>query len=228
MTLNLTPHAPPAIPPGALALAAEMIVFFEGIRLKPYRDAGYGVVTVGYGFTTLADGSPVTMQTPPLTLDECKAMLEAKLTREYMPGVLAACVGIKLTDNQLAALCDFAYNLGVSAVTRAGLPSRLRAGDVAGAAARMRPWNMGGGHVLQGLVNRRRLEAAVLLGSPWPVPDAAHHTSYMQRPSPRPASGPAGAGGVAIPQQSWAQDAQGDAETAALNEAELARVRAGG
>ena len=207
--------------PAALTLAATMIRFFEGCPLTPYRDAGRGVWTVGYGFITLQDGSPVGPNTPALTPAACEAMLQAKLAHSYAPDVLRQCAGIALTDNQMAALCSFCWNEGAGAIGASGVPSRLRAGDVTGAAARMKPYVMAGGHQLAGLVTRRRLESAVFMGSTWPVTGAP--APMQQQLHARPAPVPASMAPVPPPQQSSADDS---AVTDALNDASLARARA--
>lgn len=48
---------------------------FEGLRLAPYLcPAGYW--TIGYGNRALADGSPVTRLTEPISEDEAVPLLE--------------------------------------------------------------------------------------------------------------------------------------------------------
>jgi lysozyme len=62
----------------------------------------------------------------------------------------------------MAAITDFAFNLGLTRLKASTLRRRLRAGDLAGAAAELRKWVRGGGRVLAGLVLRREAEAALL------------------------------------------------------------------
>lgn len=180
-----------SLPPGALDLAAAMIRTFEGFRSAPYWDAAGGVFSIGFGFCTLADGSTVTAHTAPLTADQCDVLLEAKLTREYGPGVLTACAGAVLSDAQLAALVSWAFNLGLGWIAKSGLPPVLRRRDWEMAANIMRRFNQAGGHVLDGLVRRRAAESAVFLGASWPTPGYGGPTApaVQQQPHARPGVG---------------------------------------
>lgn len=159
-----------SIPPGALTLAAAMIRAFEGCPLTAYYDANGRCWSIGYGFCTLADGGTVTAHTAPLTAAECEALLDTKLQTDYGPGVMSACAGAALSDNQLAALLSWAWNLGVGRIAQAGLPPVLRRKDWQMAASIMRRYNQAGGKVLDGLIRRRAAETAVFLGASWPTP----------------------------------------------------------
>ena len=61
------------------------------------------------------------------------------------------------SEAQFDALVSFHYNTG--AIGRATLTRKHCAGDFEGAALEFARWNMAGGRVLKGLVNRRAAEA---------------------------------------------------------------------
>lgn len=148
----------------AAALAAALIADEEGFVSHPYWDANGGVWSIGYGFCTMLDGSPVTAHTPPLSMVECGKLMAAKLDLEYMPGVVRA-MGVPMTDGQLAALSSFVWNLGVHTLEKSGIPRLGQAAAWSGVAAAMQQYVYAGGHVLADLVGRRKREAAVLLGA---------------------------------------------------------------
>lgn len=152
--------------PAAIAIACSMIRTFEGCVLHPYWDAYGHVWTMGYGFITDAQDHPVRQSTPPLTPSECEALLQAKLRANYLPTVLAV-AGLDATDGEIAALCSFAWNLGVGTLSRSAIPGRLRVHDIKGAGAALQAYVFAGGKKLSALVDRRAREAMVLTGSPW-------------------------------------------------------------
>lgn len=187
-----------AISPGAQQLARDMIKRFEGYRGPPYRDP-VGVPTQGYGFTTLADGSPVTMDSPPLTEAQAEALLSAKLLRDYAPAVQSVTGGVPLSDNVAAALLDFAWNLGVGCLERSGIGPMVQRGDLVAAAARVKQYNQAGGKVLPGLVARRAAEAGMLLAGATVAAVPSGHTADKP-PPPSAAPAPAPAAPAAEPQ----------------------------
>ena len=148
----------------AAALAAALIADEEGFRAVAYFDSAGSVWSIGFGFCTLLDGSPVTARTPPLSLVDCNRMLAAKLLAEYMPGVVRD-IGVPMTDGQLAALSSFAWNEGIGRLGASSIPRLAKAGAWSGVAAAMRQYVYAGGRILPDLVGRRKREAAVLLGA---------------------------------------------------------------
>ena len=147
----------------ALRLAADLCRRFEGLSLKPYPCPA-GIPTIGYGSTRYADGRAVTLHDAPITTDQAEALLLLTLKRDYLPGVLKASPGLAARPGVLAAVVDFAYNLGIGHYEGSTLRRKVDAGDWAGAKAEFGKWVKGGGQVLPGLVKRRAAEAA-LLGS---------------------------------------------------------------
>ena len=151
----------PDVAAQALDITAALCRRFEGLRSRPYLCPG-GVATIGYGATRHLDRRPVTLFDLPLTAAEAQALLLATLRRDYLPGVLSACPEAD-TPERIAALADFAFNLGLGALRSSTLLRRARAGLWEDVPAELRRWVRGGGRVLPGLVARREAEAALVL-----------------------------------------------------------------
>lgn len=137
----------------APAALYELIRRFEGLRLHAYLCPA-GVWTCGYGST----GPDVTAATE-WTLPQATERMRADAQR-FAAGTLRLCPG--LAGDRLAAIADFAYNLGLARLAGSTLRHRVNAGDWPGAAAELAKWVRGGGRVLPGLVLRRQAEIALL------------------------------------------------------------------
>ena len=85
-----------------------------------------------------------------------------ELQNNYMTGVLKASPVLIAHEKALAAITDFAYNLGVGRYRASTLKRRIDAQDWAGACVELAKWNKGGGRVLPGLVKRRQAEIDLL------------------------------------------------------------------
>ena len=134
---------------------------FEGLYLKPYLCPA-GVPTIGVGSTVYEDGSKVSMLDAPITKERAIELLMLTLKRDYLPAVQKLC---KVENaNQLAALTDFAYNVGVGALRSSNLRKRVNAGEYDAVPAEFSKWVKGGGKVLKGLVIRRQAEANLFQG----------------------------------------------------------------
>lgn len=148
----------------AIKIAADLCRHFEGFRSKPYVcPAGYP--TIGYGTVFKPDGSKVTMDHPPITREQADEWLLSELQRNYAAGVLVASPQLIAHPRALAAMIDFAYNLGVGRYRASTLRKRVESKDWDGAAEQLRRWVRGGGVVLPGLVRRREAEVALILGN---------------------------------------------------------------
>lgn len=145
----------------ALNLAAALCRTFEGLELKPYLcPAGYP--TQGYGTVNKPDGTKVKLSDPPISKATAEVWLKGELLHTYIPGVLKASPQLIQYPGALAAIADFAYNLGVPRYRASTLRRRVDAGDWVGARAELAKWTRGGGKVLPGLVKRREAEARLL------------------------------------------------------------------
>jgi len=151
----------------------SLIQHFEGLRLDAYWDAAGCVWTIGYGHTgaDVQKGQTVTRQ-------EACALL-AQDIHESQTVVRQVCADVDLTQGQFDALVSFVFNVGAGkrgvksgfVCLVNGKPStlltRLRAGDVTGAADEFLKWVHAGGKRLTGLVRRRRAERELFLTGRW-------------------------------------------------------------
>lgn len=151
---------PAAAVPAPVRRVLPLLVRFEGLRLRPYLCPA-GVWTIGLGSTRHLDGRPVRPTDAPITPEHAYLLAVAQIRAEYLPAVIELCPGAQSFD-QVAALVDFAYNLGIGALRSSTLRRRVNAGDWPGARAEIQRWTRGGGRVLRGLVIRRAVEAAML------------------------------------------------------------------
>jgi lysozyme len=145
----------------ALTIAAELCRQFEGLYLKPYLCPAH-VATIGFGSTRYENGVRVQLGDPPITRQRAEAMLLHELST-IQPTVLKLCPGLNAWGpGSLAAILDFAFNLGAGNLQASTLRKKINANDVEGARQELQKWVRGGGRVLPGLVRRRVSEAALL------------------------------------------------------------------
>jgi len=144
----------------ALLLAEDLCRRFEGLYLRPYLCPA-GVPTIGYGATFYEDGRRVLMTDPAITIERANQLLRWHLSRRFMPQVIALCPGAE-TPQQIAALTDFAFNLGVGALKTSTLRRRVNAGQWDDVPVQLLRWNKAGGKVLRGLTRRRQAEIDLL------------------------------------------------------------------
>lgn len=132
-----------------LTLALELIKEFEGCKLSAYQDIT-GVWTIGWGHTGI-DVRPGML----ISQDDADALLYKDVkTTEHSVILLIHRV---ISENKLAALIDFAYNLGVHNLAGSTL-LRLTNGDDRDASLEFMKWNHAGGKVVAGLTRRRQAE----------------------------------------------------------------------
>lgn len=147
--------APTGVSPDGLAI----LQYFESCRLEAYWDSDGKAWTIGWG-----DTGPDVVKGLRITQADADERLQRRLTREFVPGVLAALTR-PATQAQLDAMVDLAYNIGVSAFQGSTLVRLFNAGDAAGAAEQFPRWNKSGGKVLLGLRRRRVADRARFLGA---------------------------------------------------------------
>lgn len=142
----------------ALELSADLCRHFEGFSNKPYLcPANYW--TLGYGTVYKPDGSTVTSKDAPITRELANNWLLHELEHNYMHGVLQKSPHLVNYPQVLAAMTDFAYNLGVARYRASTLAKRINDRDWATSKLELARWTRGGGKVLPGLVRRRNAEA---------------------------------------------------------------------
>ena len=143
----------------AIAIAADLCRHFEGLSLKPYIcPAGYA--TIGYGATFYPNGKRVLITDSPITKEYADEILAYDLEK-FLAGVLVQCPVLSGQTNRLAAITDFAFNLGLGRLKASTLKRKINAQDYEGAEKELAKWVRGGGRVLPGLVRRRNAEIAL-------------------------------------------------------------------
>lgn len=142
--------APPVKSGGSPSL--ELIKRFEGLRLEAYLCPA-DVWTIGYGHTKgVNQGDKITQAGADAFLAQDVLWVAAAVDKK---------VKVELNTNQEAALYSFIYNVGAGAFGKSTLLKKLNKADHKGAANEFKRWNKGGGKVLNGLVRRRKAEAAL-------------------------------------------------------------------
>ena len=126
---------------------------FEGCKLMPYFCPA-GVLTCGWGRT----GADIVLGTAWTQEYADHRMISDG--KRFAVGTLKLCPN--LSGNQLCAIADFSYNLGLGRLRSSTLRKKINASDVEGACAELMKWTKGGGKVLSGLVKRRAAEIALL------------------------------------------------------------------
>ena len=186
----------PAIPTAALELAASIICDEESYVAKPYYDDIGHCWSQGFGFCSLANGDPVTENSPLLTEAECQELLIAKLTAIYIPPILTDC-GSPLTTGQLAALSSFVWNLGDGTLGESSIPRYAKSGAWSAVRAAMQLYvHDEHGSIVSDLVGRRYREGCILMGATFipgkrtgapiltPVKALVPHTTAHAKPLP--------------------------------------------
>lgn len=130
---------------------------FEGFRASPYRDST-GLPTIGYGTIHYQDGTPVTMSDGPISKDAALGALMNHIAHRVSPYLDSTFPG--LSQTQYDALCSFCYNLGTGALDKSSLKHAiLTKAPATEITSDFDKWDMAGGQVLPGLLNRRQHEA---------------------------------------------------------------------
>lgn len=146
--------------PSAVLIASLLAKRFEGCMLRPYLCPA-AVPTIGYGATYYENGVHVTLFDAAITKERAELLLVWMIENVYMPAVVRLCPGIDC-PYRLAAIIDFAFNLGASNLKQSTLRKRINASDWDAVPAELRKWVRGGGKVLKGLVLRREAEVELL------------------------------------------------------------------
>jgi len=144
----------------AAAVAAALARRFEGLYLRPYLCPA-GVPTIGYGATYYEDGRRVELTDPAITSERAEALLLWMVRTHYLPAAVGLCPAVG-DPERLAALIDFAFNLGAGALRTSTLRKRVNAERWEEVPAELMKWNKAGGRVLKGLTLRRQAEASLI------------------------------------------------------------------
>lgn len=136
-----------------------LVKHFEGCKLSAYVCPA-GVLTIGYGST-----GPHVRAGQTITQAQADALL-AKDMERFEAGVMKL-VKVALDQDEFDALCSFAFNLGLGALSGSTLLKKLNLKDCAGAAAEFRRWDKAGSKILPGLTRRRAAETALFTSHDW-------------------------------------------------------------
>jgi lysozyme len=136
--------------------AIDLIKHFEGCKLKAYQDEG-GVWTIGWGCTgpSITESTEWTQRFADDELERRVGLVQAGMARV---------LEVEPTDNELAALTSFAFNVGLAAWRFSTVVHCHNARETQAAADALLMWNRVKGHVSPGLTKRRSAERAVYLG----------------------------------------------------------------
>ena len=143
-----------------LALAAPLVMTFEGQELEPYKDVT-GILTVCYGETHNVELRKYTPQ-------ECSALLSASLASHGQD--IAGCMPIDTPDPIKAAMLSFGYNVGAVKFCTSTMAKKLKAKDWAGSCGELSRWVFIGGkdcrdraNNCRGQIDRRQQEDELCL-----------------------------------------------------------------
>lgn len=134
--------------------AIDLIKKYEGFSARPYKCPA-GVLTIGYGRT-------INVKPYEITTEEAETVWLSKYVKTIADQILAL-VNVDLSNNQICALIDFVYNLGIGNFKSSTLLRKINQGDFSAAANELLRWNKAGGIVLKGLENRRIAERMLFL-----------------------------------------------------------------
>ena len=166
----------------AVDIASALCRRFEGLYLRPYLCPA-GVPTIGYGTTAYENNIRVTLADPPISSARAESLLQWELRTVCLPAVQRLCP-TATTPERVAALLDFAFNLGIGALSSSTMRQYVLREDWPTAATELNRWVYSRGKVLKGLVLRRAAEATLMATVPQGPAGAA----------PAPATSPAQAG----------------------------------
>lgn len=147
------------VPQAAIDLAKRFEGFHRVPKHDPHRAYPYicpaGYWTIGYGH--LCDQSH-----PAITENEAEGYLAQDLQTSLRATLRYCPVLATESEERLAAIVDFTFNLGAGRLQSSTLRRRINQRDWQASATELHRWINGGGRVLPGLVVRRQAEAALM------------------------------------------------------------------
>lgn len=135
--------------------AVDFIKGHEGCQLTAYQDTG-NVWTIGYGST-----GPDIVKGLVWTQEQADSRLQLDVAKTEV--AVVKLLNKQLSEQSLAALDSFSYNLGVQALASSHLLQCVNNGDYLGAARAFQVWDHVGKDEIKGLLIRRLEEAALFL-----------------------------------------------------------------
>ena len=144
----------------------KLIQEFESFVSTPYQDSAR-VWTIGYGSTYYPNGKPVTGRDKPITREYAETIQRNVISKDFEPVInellKKEIASGFITQNMYDAIISLTYNIGVNGFKRSSVLRLLKQGDKRNAGDAFLLWNMAGGKVLKGLVNRRKKERELFL-----------------------------------------------------------------
>jgi GH24 family phage-related lysozyme (muramidase) len=139
--------------PNAVAYAKNLCKQFEGCKLEAYQDM-VGVWTIGWGST-----GPYVHRDLEIDQDTADEWLLNRLME--LESVLEADLKVDLSPEEMGALIDFAYNLGVNALKGSTLWKMINGNetDINAECNQFLEWDHAGHVEVEGLKRRREAEA---------------------------------------------------------------------
>jgi lysozyme len=165
-----------AVPPGievrkVYARGLAVTKASEGFRRHLYNDAA-GYCTIAYGHLVKkarCDGTESHELRRGLSQQAGEHLLIDDMAT--VRWAVMSMTTTSLSDGQFAALCDFAYNIGPTALRKSTLLKRVNSRRFAEVPAQFRRWVLAKGRVLPGLEARREREIELFFeGLPIPRP----------------------------------------------------------
>ena len=144
---------------------AALSASFEGLFLYSYPDPGTGgePITCGLGHTAAAGGiKPLMGQA--FTMRQVMDMFRGDMGR--VENSVNKAIHVPLGQPQFNVCCSFQLNTG--AIATGSFDDKLNAGDQTAALAVLGQYTRAAGRVMQGLVNRRRMEIAIFKTGEYP------------------------------------------------------------
>lgn len=133
----------------------DLIKTFESCKLTAYKDLA-GIWTIGWG-----DTGPDVVCSLKITQDQADKRLEKKLL--YFENIVNRTVRININQHQFDALVSFCYNVGQGSLEHSTLMSDLNHANYSKASQDFLDWDKVNGHVVAGLLRRRKAESTLFL-----------------------------------------------------------------
>ncbi len=143
----------------------DIIKSSEGFEPKAYyateEEKRKKLLSIGYGFTYYADGSPI-KKGDTMTREEADKLFDNHILAVYEDKV-DKLVTSELTDNQFSALVSLCYNIGSGNLKNSTLLALVNYGKFKQAAEEFLKWDKQNKRVLKGLTDRRIKERRLFL-----------------------------------------------------------------
>ena len=136
----------------------QLITNYEGLFLHAYPDPGTNSTpyTIGYGTICYPSDQKVKLGD---TITQEQAIEYLMFEVDQKTKGIEDLVDVDLTQTQFDALVSWTYNLGLGALKESTLLKDLNNNDFDSVPNEILKWNRANGHVMGGLVRRRKTEA---------------------------------------------------------------------